>query len=345
MSARRRPAGDRPALSVLLPTYNRADLLETTLDRVLRQSFTDYEVVVSDDCSTDDTREAALRFGDARIRYHRTPRNLGYGRNLAFGAAHVRGEFLFLLGHDDLLLPGAFERTHAAFQHGSRITVVTRPYYWFQNDERRPVRRVAPFDPRQDAVLSIQGGRGHVHALFRSAGQLSGLALRRSAMRREFHHHIFTAHVYPFADALTRGDAVFLKDFTVAVRIESSMTRHRAAIYEPSPTLTWMQLFDSVYAYPAFADARRYGRELMLAHNAEGVVQIRATAGLRAALRELAIMLRLRPRNALALRFWFYAVLCSFLPGRALVRLAAAYKRRVLARGAGRVPLQSRPPG
>ena len=91
-----------PAFSILIPTYNRHDLLLQTIESVLAQDFEDFEVIVADDCSTDRTREAVDALDDKRIRYFSNRENLGYGRNLSANAGHATGEILFLLGHDDI---------------------------------------------------------------------------------------------------------------------------------------------------------------------------------------------------------------------------------------------------
>lgn len=306
--------------------------MRETIKSVLDQSFTDYEIIVSDDCSTDETAEVVHAFGDARIRYFRNDRNLGYGGNLEAGAAHATGEILYLLGHDDLLLTGALERTHEAFCSDPAIGLVTRPYYWFMQDPSRPVRAVPPYDATRDVILSLHDGREAVHALFRSAGQLSGLGFRRCYYDRGFHRHIFTAHIYPFADILRRAQAVYLKDYTVAVRIESSMTRHRPEIYDPSPTETWIRMFETVYPEPIYRDVRRWGIELITAHNFEGLIQLRNYGNTRVLTREIMVLLRYRPRNVLVPKFWLYALLSLFVPAPVLRRLADGYKKHILSR-------------
>jgi len=92
-----------PRVSVLIPTYNRADLLCEALDSVLAQSFQDFEIIVIDDGSTDDTRDKVARYGE-RVRYeygaHEGP---APARNRGFRAA--RGEYVCILDSDDLYYP------------------------------------------------------------------------------------------------------------------------------------------------------------------------------------------------------------------------------------------------
>lgn len=92
-----------PTVSVLIPTYNRPALLCEAIDSVLAQSFTDFEIVVVDDGSTDDTRARLAAYG-SRIRcLHTEHRGVAHARNLAFEAA--RGKYLCILDSDDLYYP------------------------------------------------------------------------------------------------------------------------------------------------------------------------------------------------------------------------------------------------
>ena len=92
-----------PRVSVMIPTYNRAALLCDAIDSVFAQSFQDFEIIVVDDGSTDNTREVLVKYG-TRVQYlysdHAGPAR---ARNLGFEAA--RGEYLCILDSDDLYYP------------------------------------------------------------------------------------------------------------------------------------------------------------------------------------------------------------------------------------------------
>jgi glycosyltransferase involved in cell wall biosynthesis len=94
----------RPGLvSVGLPVYNGADYLREALDSLLAQDYLDFELIISDNCSTDETevicREYEAR--DARVRYSRTERNIGPVLNWARVYELARGEFFMWAAHDD----------------------------------------------------------------------------------------------------------------------------------------------------------------------------------------------------------------------------------------------------
>ena len=96
-----------PTVSVIIPTYNRADLISQSIDSVLQQTFTDYEIIVVDDESTDNTEAIVKKYGD-RVRYVWTPNGgTGHARNV--GMQHARGRYLTFLDSDDILYPYALE--------------------------------------------------------------------------------------------------------------------------------------------------------------------------------------------------------------------------------------------
>jgi len=98
-----------PKVSVIIPTHNRAGLLEKAVKSVLYQSYTDFEILVCDDASTDNTREVIEGFTDNRIRFTRHERNIGVTavRNSAIRGS--RGDYIAFLDDDDEWLPGKLE--------------------------------------------------------------------------------------------------------------------------------------------------------------------------------------------------------------------------------------------
>lgn len=101
-----------PAFSVVLPTHNRAHLLPRAIYSVLAQTFKNYELIVVDDASTDNTAEVITTFTDARLRYVRLPQNRGVSvaRNTAIRSAH--GQFIAFLDDDDEYLPHFLAETY-----------------------------------------------------------------------------------------------------------------------------------------------------------------------------------------------------------------------------------------
>lgn len=94
-----------PAISICVPAYNAAAWIEQTLDSVLCQTRGDFELLVLDDCSVDDTLSLVRRYQDSRIRVLTNESNRGAEASWNRLLAEARGEFVKLLCCDDLLYP------------------------------------------------------------------------------------------------------------------------------------------------------------------------------------------------------------------------------------------------
>jgi glycosyltransferase involved in cell wall biosynthesis len=105
-------SGRPPLVTVGLPVYNGQNYLESALDGLLAQTFTDFELIISDNASTDRTericREYAAR--DPRIRYFRRPRNVGVVLNHNALVPVARGRYFKWAGHDDVYEPDLLAR-------------------------------------------------------------------------------------------------------------------------------------------------------------------------------------------------------------------------------------------
>ena len=101
-----------PRVSIGLPVYNGANWLPETIDSILGQTYSNFELVISDNASTDTTQEVcegyALR--DARVRYERLPENLGAAFNYNRVFERSVAPYFKWAGHDDLLDPAYLVR-------------------------------------------------------------------------------------------------------------------------------------------------------------------------------------------------------------------------------------------
>lgn len=94
-----------PQISILVPTYNRRQLLLEGLRSILNQSYTDFEVVVVDNCSSDDTTEVVAALNDPRIVYLRNDMNIGPVNNHNRALRTARGKYIYFFSDDDVMLP------------------------------------------------------------------------------------------------------------------------------------------------------------------------------------------------------------------------------------------------
>lgn len=116
MDARYEPSeGEAPRFSVVIPTYDRPELVARAVASVLAQDYGDFELLVVDDASLRDPAEALSRFADPRIRLIRRDRNGGAAAALNTGIDQARGELIAILGDDDEFFPTFLSATDRAF--------------------------------------------------------------------------------------------------------------------------------------------------------------------------------------------------------------------------------------
>ena len=96
-----------PKVSVIIPTYNRAALLPRAVNSVLAQTYQDFELLIVDDCSADDTPQVIAAFTDPRIRSFRHDANRHISASLNTGIVNARGEYITFLEDDNELTPNS----------------------------------------------------------------------------------------------------------------------------------------------------------------------------------------------------------------------------------------------
>jgi glycosyltransferase involved in cell wall biosynthesis len=112
-------------VSCIVPSYNRAHLLKEAIESTLKQTYTNWEMIIVDDRSTDNTAEMVAEYQqkDARIKYFRNPeKGVSFARN--YGISMAQGDYIAFLDDDDLNMPHRFEsQLNAMLQSGSRFLV------------------------------------------------------------------------------------------------------------------------------------------------------------------------------------------------------------------------------
>ena len=113
-----------PIVSIIIPTYNRARLLGRAIDSVLAQTFTDFELIIVDDGSVDNTRQLVLDYADQRIRYVWHERNQGQNAALNSGVLAAGGKYVAFLDSDDEWLPEFLGKVLHVFEKDNNLGAV-----------------------------------------------------------------------------------------------------------------------------------------------------------------------------------------------------------------------------
>lgn len=141
-------------VSIVLPVYNGARFLRESIDSVLHQTYTNWELLILDDCSTDETSAISMEYTgiDSRIRYYRNEKNLRLPGNLNRGFSLSAGEYLTWTSDDNLFRPTALERMVDVLGSNASVDLVYASYQII--DEHGAPKQVFAADPNgQDHIL------------------------------------------------------------------------------------------------------------------------------------------------------------------------------------------------
>jgi glycosyltransferase involved in cell wall biosynthesis len=162
-----------PLVSVIIPTYRRSNLLGTAIRSVLNQTFQDFEIVVVDDNSQDDTEEVVRSFGGRKIRYIAHQTNLGCGGARNTGIRNSNSELVAFLDDDDEWLPDKLEEQISVLDHSGALTGVVCSA--FQTVEQSTGRLLETVVPTKQGRILDHLGRNRV-------GPPSAVLVRRSCL-------------------------------------------------------------------------------------------------------------------------------------------------------------------
>lgn len=125
-----------PVITVILPCYNAAAFIEETLNSVLNQTFDDFECLVIDDASTDQTCALVERIAaqDARVKLFRKEQNTGYTESLNMGLSLARGWYVARMDADDICMPQRFEKQVAFMETNPGCVMCGSAYRLMHNN-------------------------------------------------------------------------------------------------------------------------------------------------------------------------------------------------------------------
>lgn len=310
--------------SILIPVHNVEKTIKETLLSIKLQNYKNFEVIIQDNASSDNTAKIVKSMKFKKIKYFKNHSNLGYSNNLTEGKKNCKGDIIFLMAGDDILDQSALLWTYKAFCLAPNIGAVTRPYYWFQENINKPVRIKNHIDWKKNEIVRITDSEERVFKVMSTIDQLSGLAFRRKFMKLNFSKEPWIAHGYPFLAIFKHYPIVFLKDFTVAVRIHDNATRSN--IYSKSPIQNWVNMINRVLYEPQFDTLRKTCIKNFVAKHYIGLIQIKNYGSFNYLLREIFLLVKYRWENILSPFFWLIVLITIGTPSVILRPLTDWYK-------------------
>ena len=327
-------------IEVGMPVYRPSPRLEAVLTALAMQTYKDFYITIYNDTKPEETEEIAKdeaivekmrqTYG-LKINLIQNDHNLGYMANMHQIFNKATGDILFLLADDDIVSLDCIELLAKSFSD-PEVGCVSRPYYWFIDDFKKPVRYCGIQHEEITKVSFKDSSVEDIKMCMEATGQLSGLAFRRSMLAKDFLfvEDMFTAHVYPFLHIFKDHVCAYMPHPTVAVAITTSQCQND--IYSPSPMNQWVDLYRNVMPDSKYTAKRELALERHMLNDFIGLAQIKNYGTFKELWTEICNFVRFRKRNLLSLSFYVYAAGSIIIPRFILRRLTNWYKANVIAK-------------
>ena len=217
-----------PKVSVLIPCYNYARFLDEAIQSILNQTFTDYEVIIVDNNSTDNTEEVVRKYLTyTHISYYKNPVNIGLVGNFNKSLEYAKGEYIKFLFADDKLEPTLLEKFVSVMDSYPTVSLVTSGSSTFGSvtEIRTPV--LTGLQNGQKVIVEcLRNGKGNW------LGEPTGVMFRR----RDLHVGKFNSEYICLVDLdmwlrlLTIGDCYIIPETLAHFRVHSGQASNKNSI-------------------------------------------------------------------------------------------------------------------
>ncbi len=218
-----------PSVSIGMPVYNGERYIREALDSALRQTFTDFELIISDNHSSDATEEICLAYQarEPRIKYIKQAKNYGGHWNMAYVARIASGRFFTWLAHDDILEPQFLEQTVKYLSENPQAVLATGDFSLIDAkgvelkvEKLDVLREQLPWDARR--VPFFEYGNSNVHLAIYG---LMRTELLRRIMGRLKEPYMMDGNEYPILSRLAAaGEITSLPIVLKSYRVHDSST-------------------------------------------------------------------------------------------------------------------------
>jgi len=211
-SKRRDDYRTKPKISVVMPVYNSEKYLKESIGSILNQTFKDFELIIVDDCSTDNSLKIIKGYKDKRIKLFRNKKNLGTVRTRNIGLKKAKGKYIAVMDSDDMSFQSRLRIQLNYLEGNPHIFLVGGSAVYIYNDSK-DVRKFRKYDDYKMLAWRLPKSCSIIHSsvMFRNTGE-------------KYNEAFTSAHDYNFyLEMLAKGkNLTNLPNFLVIHRVHKS---------------------------------------------------------------------------------------------------------------------------
>lgn len=226
-----------PTITVIMPVYNSEHYIREAIESILNQTFTDFQFLIIDDASTDQTISIINSYKDPRIDLIEKPKNTGYTKSLNLGLKKARGKYIARMDSDDISLPERFEKQVAFLEANLEYALCGTSYSILGND-----RLIAVPNSYEEIKINLLWGNCIAHPT---------VMLRNEVLKKyglEYNPKMEPSEDYDlWVKLLPKGKLHNLKEELLLYRMHnSSVSRQRASEQENTAIKVKLKLIQNL---------------------------------------------------------------------------------------------------
>lgn len=177
---------NNPKISVVMPVYNSEKYLRESIESILNQTFRDFELIIIDDCSTDNSIKIVESYNDKRIKIFQNEKNIGTVKTRNIGLKKAKGKYIAVMDSDDISLPDRFDYQLTYLVFNPHIFLVGSSAI-FIDDKGNEIKRFRKYNNYKILGWRLQKSCGIVHSsvMFKNMGE-------------RYNEGFYSAHDYDF---------------------------------------------------------------------------------------------------------------------------------------------------
>lgn len=323
-----------PRVTISIPSYNYGRFIGRTIESVLAQDYADYEILVIDDASKDDSAEVVSRYRDPRIQYIQNGTNIGQFATINKALHLGRGEYFVNLASDDMWYPGLLRRAVDLLDAHPKLMAVHTAEYCIDPHDRKLTINTADYPVLASGAEALRAFfKGGWHFAFSSCVMRRSIALARGGFEREFGEFADSAM---FARLCGSGDIAFQPECLLGYRLHGASVSDNMFVRAAEWFQLQRQFIDRVFAWEELADSSFAGlKEEAVEELAKLMMRrshlVRLAAGRLQVWRIFCYAWSMSPRAVAAPQLWGRAFLSWLLPCEVLRTFQQRKRARVLA--------------
>ena len=310
-------------ISICVPVYNGATTIADTLINLLKLNYSNFEIVINDNRSTDNTLEIVKKFKSNKIKIYENNKHVSCGENIFLSSMRSINEIIVFQSADDLFENGYLKKINEIYLKYPEVKSISRNYFWFNDNKISPIRIKTLCNSNK--IINIKSTFKDQMMLLETFDNLSGISVKKKYLKN------LRITNFPFIETasfmlkfLSFSDIYLINEPLVAIRIHQNNSSKQSYVYRRSTTLLWRYIFNKCLKKNNLSNklfTNSYGKHF------ESFVQLRCFSGYKALIREIIVFIKIDKMNLLNFNLLFYVLLTLLTPKPLLIFFNRCYKK------------------